>query len=406
VANAASGPTNLTAYLSNGWLALAPNAFSFGPKITQILPNAGSAAGGDTITILGYGFGAASGSVTVSIGGQSATVQKVESVFAFAKALALDSTFPFSMERITVTTPPGTPGKADISISAASRATAAPKSFQYVTSSQTFTAPALHKFILYDQSRQRLYLSSTAQVDLFDLASRSFTTPPALFPGGPPPNAGLRGLTLTPDNSQLIVADSGGQSIYLADPNQPATPGSKVGVGGVAGFASSGPARVTATNASTVFVGLSGEGGSSGACSGCLGQLNMTATTPTYEPEVTSVMGAPLMQADANGDTVYLSFGNSAGGPVALWNAATPNAFTVSAAKSSVSDLATSPDGNVFAVRSGSTTELRGSDLTLLPRRPRLNSKIFPGALRCPAQPCILPAPCSMSCFSMARRPV
>ena len=369
LASAASGPTNLTAYFSNGWLALAPNAFSFGPKITQIFPNAGSAAGGDTITILGYGFGAASGSVTVSIGGQSATVQKVESVSAFAKALALDSTFPFSLERITLTTPPGAPGKADLSISAVSGTTAAPKSFQYLTSSQTFTAPALHKFILYDQSRQKLYLSSTAQVDLFDLASQSFSSPLALFPGGPPPNAGLRGLTLTPDNSQLIVADFGGQSIYLADPNQPATPGTKVAVGGVAGFASSGPARVTATNASTKFVGLSGEGSSSGACSGCLGQLNMTASTPTYEPapqpEVTSVMGAPLMQADGSGDTVYLSFGNSTGGPVALWNAATPNAFTVSTAKSSVSDLVTSPDGNVFAGRSGSTTEIRGSDLTL-----------------------------------------
>lgn len=55
--NAASGPVNLTAYFSNGWLALAPPAFSFGPKIEKILPNSGSLAGGDTVTILGYGFG-------------------------------------------------------------------------------------------------------------------------------------------------------------------------------------------------------------------------------------------------------------------------------------------------------------------------------------------------------------
>jgi hypothetical protein len=142
--------------------------------------------------------------------------------------------------------------------------------------SAVFFSPAR---FLYDQLRQRLYLSGTAQVDLFDLSSLSFSAPITFFPGGPPPNAGLRGLMLTPDNSQLIVADFGGQSIYLADPNQPATPGTKVAVGGLAGFSSSGPARVTATNASTVFVGLSGEGGSSGVCSGCLGQLNMTTTT-------------------------------------------------------------------------------------------------------------------------------
>ena len=118
---------------------------------------------------------------------------------------------------------------------------------------------------------------------------------------------------MTPDGSQLIVADFGAQNVYLIDPVK--ATGTTVSVGGVPGFTNSGPARVAATSTQTVFVGLSGEGGSSGACSGCLGQLNMTATTPTYEPEVTSVMGAPLMQADANGDTVYLSFGNSAGGP-------------------------------------------------------------------------------------------
>src|SRR5215470_2386477 len=39
-ANAALGPVNLTAYFSSGWLALAPNAFSYGPQIVQVLPNA------------------------------------------------------------------------------------------------------------------------------------------------------------------------------------------------------------------------------------------------------------------------------------------------------------------------------------------------------------------------------
>src|SRR5262249_40547631 len=56
-ANAASGPVNVAAYFSNGWIALAADAFSYGPQILEVLPNAGSKAGGDTIEIYGFGFG-------------------------------------------------------------------------------------------------------------------------------------------------------------------------------------------------------------------------------------------------------------------------------------------------------------------------------------------------------------
>jgi len=48
---------NLTAYFSNGWIVAAPDGFSYGPSVEAILPNAGASAGGDTIYILGYGFG-------------------------------------------------------------------------------------------------------------------------------------------------------------------------------------------------------------------------------------------------------------------------------------------------------------------------------------------------------------
>jgi len=55
---------------------------------------------------------------------------------------------------------------------------------------------------------------------------------------------------LTPDGSQLIVADFGAQSIYLIDPVNGT--GTTVPVGGVPGFTNSGPARVAATSAQTV----------------------------------------------------------------------------------------------------------------------------------------------------------
>jgi len=368
--SASSGPVNLTAYFSSGWTALAPDAFSYGPSILRVLPSAASKTAGNTIAIYGYGFGSDPGKLAVSIGGQAATVQRVDPLPAFAASLSLDGSYPFSLERITLTTPAGSAGKADISISAPSGSTTLSQAFQFLASSQTYPNPSLYKFVLYDQSRQQLYLSATDHVDVFNLPSQVFRSPLQPPPNGPPPDAALRGLALTPDHSQLVVADFGAQSVYLINPDGGANNGVKVPVGGVAGFLNSGPARVAATSLQTVFVGLSGEGTSTGGCNACLGQLNITSGQPTYQsapqPEVSSITGAPLLQSDALGDTLFLAFDSAPRGPVASWSASNPNAFTVSSANDTSSDLTTSSDGNFFAMRASNSTEIRGADLTLL----------------------------------------
>jgi len=178
----------------------------------------------------------------------------------------------------------------------------------------------------------------------------------------------------------MLVADFGAQSVYVIDPDGVPYNGSAVHVGGVAGFLNSGPARVTATSAQTVFVGLSGEGSSYGACSNCLGQMNLLASPPTFapapQPEVTSLTGAPLLQADAAGDIAYLAYDTSPGGPFASWSSSSPNVFSLSSASDTATDLTTSADGSLFAVRANNTTELRASTLTLtsLPASPELES--------------------------------
>jgi len=166
-----------------------------------------------------------------------------------------------------------------------------------------------------------------------------------------------------------VVADFGAQSVYLINPDGAEYNGTAVAVGGVAGFASSGPARVAATSTQTVFVGLSGEGSSTGSCSGCLGELNLLATPvafqPAPQPAVSSLTGTPLLQADGAGDLAYLAYDTSPGGPVASWSAAAPNNFTVSTANETATDLATSADGSVFVLRAANTTEVRGPDLAM-----------------------------------------
>jgi hypothetical protein len=363
-----SGAVNLTSYFQNGWLALAPDAFSYGPQILQLLPNAGTNTGGDSVQIYGYGFGFGTdpARITVKIGGANALVQKVESVTAIAASIGLDASYPFSLERITLQTPPGSPGKADVFVSAPAGATTSAKSFQYLQSVQSYSKPGLFKFLLYDQKRQRIYLTALDHLDVFDFQQSTFLAP-LLPPGGPPPNAGLRGLALTPDSSQLIVADFGAQKVYLLDPVKGT--GTTVPVGGVPGFTNSGPARVAATSTQTVFVGLSGEGGSSGACSTCLAQMNLMVSPPTIQPapqpQVTSLTGAPLVQGTAAGDLVFAAFGAAPGGPVAVWSASAPNQFVTSAANASTTDLGASSDGSLFALQSRATIEIRTADLSL-----------------------------------------
>ncbi|HEX4543972.1 MAG TPA: IPT/TIG domain-containing protein [Candidatus Acidoferrum sp.] len=289
--------------------------------------------------------------------------------------LGLDSSYPFPLERITLQTPAGASGKADLLITVPSGSVASPKSFQYLQSVHSYSKPGLYKFLIYDQPRQRIDLTNIDHVDVFDLQQQTFLSP-IQPPGGPPPTAGLRGLALTPDGLQLIVADFGSQNVYLLDPVKGT--GTTVFVGGVSGFTNSGPARVAATSAQTVFVGLSGEGGSSGACSTCLAQMNLTVSPPTIQPapqpEVTSLTGAPLLQSNTAGDQVFLAFASAPGGPLASWSASSPNHFFTSAANASAVDLAVAGDGTSFTVQANGTPEVHVADLSLssVPAAPEL----------------------------------
>jgi hypothetical protein len=270
------------------------------------------------------------------------------------------------------------------------------RAFQYLQSVEVCSknggcskaAPqALYKFLLYDRGRQRLYLSTTDHVDVFDLNSNGFSIG-LLPPGGPPPTAAIRGLSLTPDGSQLVVADFGAQKVYLLNPDSAnGTGGTTVPIPPVANFANSGPARVAATSMQTAFVGLSGEGGGSGACSPCLGQLNLTnpptLQLPAPQPQVNSLTGAPLLQANANGDHVFLTLASPPGGPLAAWDAAT-NQFTTFPAQEQSTDLTAAADGTMFGMRANGTTEIRGAAFTLVGTPATSEIEQIPGRVAVP----------------------
>lgn len=209
--------STILATSSSSWPPRAPDAFSYGPQVIQILPNAGTPSGGDTIQIYGYGFGSDPTKLTAKIAGATATVQQIQNVADVGPSLGLDSTYPFPLECITLQTPTGASGKADIAITSPAGSVTALKAFQYLQGENFYVKPSFDKFVIYDQPRQWLYLSDIDHIDVFNLAGTFFgnVIEP---PGGPPPSGQIRGLALTPDGTQLIAADFGAQNIYLQDP--------------------------------------------------------------------------------------------------------------------------------------------------------------------------------------------
>jgi IPT/TIG domain len=116
--------------------------------------------------------------------------------------------------------------------------------------------------------------------------------------------------------------------------------------------------------------------------------MNLTAFPPTYQPapqpEVTSVIGAPLLQTDATGDVVYLAFVTAPGGPVAQWNATSPNLFTLGAANELSTDLSTSADGTMFAMLANHVAEIRDASLGLISTPTAVELETIPNRVEVP----------------------
>lgn len=384
-ANTVSGPVNVFAFFPDGWNALAPDAFSYGPQIVGVLPNAGNKNGNETISLYGYGFGSDAGRLSVKIAGAAATVQKIEQVTSIASSLGLDATFPFPLQRATLLTPAGLAGIVDVVVNSPDGSATMLRGFEYLQSEQVFSKAGLYKFLVYDQKRQHLYLSNIDRVDVFDLASSQFLS--ALQPpGGPPPNSGLRGLALLPDSTQLVIADFAAQSIYVINPDT--STGSISFVGGIPGYINSGPSRVAATSAQTVFVGMSAEGSAQNGCSMCLAQMDVSKSppivAPATQPEISFLTGTPLLQSDSAGDRVFFSFSSAPGGPIAAWDASAPAQFQTLTANASPMDLAVSADGNAFAVRENFQNSIRAGDLNLFGISAKNELESIPGRTEVP----------------------
>ena len=199
-----AGPVNATLTRSDGFFEVMPDAVSFGPTILRVDADTGSPAGGDSIKVIGYGLDGAS--TQVFIGGKAAAIGQTTGAISGQA---------FPTERMTVTTPPGSAGLADVTVSTASGSTTASHAFQYVNNVKVYPLAGALDAITYDGSRKRLYLSNQDhnQVVIFDLTTNQFLSPIAV--GNAPTS-----LALTPDGQLLAVVNSADGTASVIDPTK------------------------------------------------------------------------------------------------------------------------------------------------------------------------------------------
>jgi len=212
-----SGVADFTVILPNGSMDIMPEDFSFGPTIVEVSTNAASSEGGAQAAIYGYGLGENVSQVQVSVGGQSAQVTQV------FPSVAPIFPYPFPMQAVVFSVPPGTSGAAEnITVTTPNGTASATNAFHYLPAVQSFplSGSALMQGT-YDAKRAVMYFTNQREVEVFSPASKNWLSPIAI----PSTNGNSRliGVALSPDNNTLAVSDAGNSSISILNPSSPLT---------------------------------------------------------------------------------------------------------------------------------------------------------------------------------------
>ncbi len=250
---------------------------------------------------------------------------------------------PFPTIALSFTVPPGTPGPTDIVLNTAAGKSTLPKSFFYAQSVTDFASADAFTAVLYDSSRQQLYLSAGDHIDVFSIGSMHFVSPISM------PSIGatkkFAGLALSTDGSLLLAADLPDGSLAAVNPDNPssnfvvpiapATPGN-IGC-------TNGPLYVAAGSGNQAFVVMGELPGPGCPLGGGLFKVNLTAKTaaPYQVPQPCSGGGAAI-SATHDGSKMAISGSNFCILNIAQ-NTAQGAAFTQG------TDSSISGDGNVAA---------------------------------------------------------
>ncbi len=210
---AETGAVDLTSDFADGTVAIGPESFSYGPTILEVVPNGATAEGGQTGTIIGYGFGSTTSGVQVTVDGKSAPVTVV---YNFPPI----SPYPFPTNSLQFTIPPGTAGAAvDVTVTTPSGSATAAGAFHYTAATQSFPLTANLQAGLYDAGRDLYYFTDQKQIQILSKSTGKWLSPISL--PGVSSNTQLLAISESTDGTQLAVSDYGGKAIYVLNPANP-----------------------------------------------------------------------------------------------------------------------------------------------------------------------------------------
>lgn len=315
--------------------------------ILRVIDNIGSPQGGDMIRILSKGVDtASSSSVSVTIGGAAATTVSVSQVGAFP-------TLP-NLRWVTVKTPPGTSGRADVTLTAGGKSNTLSKGFQYARTVKLFPFSSSPNFLLYDSGRQKLYAAHKDQVEVIDPIAQQVLTP--LVPAsGKLANSQFAGLSLSPDGNRLYIADAGANLVHELDLTHPGTGTSVNPTTAVGSTVTLTPARVFETSTGTIVA--SDVGGNLFTLNGVTGSGSWL--TDQFGNRVN---GNPWASANKG---KYILVGRAGNGLISsnigLWNASTSEFLLSTNETQWIVEAGADEDGTVIAA-GGSTPGVSDSN--------------------------------------------
>ena len=200
------GPVSVVLTDANNNTVLLPDAFTYGPHILRVQPNA--AVAGDQVTIYAYGLGFFDLSdIRVTIGGT-----QVNMAGATLNSYASND---YPEQAVTVPVPPGTPGWADVVLTTSNGTDTLKRGMQYLKKEAQVTG-GQYEFAAYDAVRDVFYLTGGGNnVAVFNPNTQAFGPP--LQSTSISAGAVLQELVLTPDNSKLLVVDPKDRSVIVFD---------------------------------------------------------------------------------------------------------------------------------------------------------------------------------------------
>lgn len=340
-----AGPVDVVLNLTNGWTAMAPEGFSYGPYIYALLENAGSPQGGDAVEILGYGL-ANSDNISVKIGGATANVVNRYDAASTTLKYYGAYDFPLPLQSIVVTTPGGTPGWADVTITTSAGTTTLQKGFNYLAKSKNYPKSSQLSDPTYDRFRNRVYVSNLSQIEVLDLSSETWIAP-LLPPATSGSTSDLRGMVLTPDGNSLLVTDFGAGKLHVFD----LVGGSAYSIDLTSSDTNSySPGQIVWANGRPYFATVTG-GGSGG---GAVYELDLAnkSFSPLSYGKGAFICGDPHLAASGDGNRLFIAFGNCSSGSTVEFDFSTGD-ILYQPLNNSLYDAAASADGNLFATGGG-----------------------------------------------------